>query len=233
MEKSIILVLTVLALMMCPVNCFADEPIDKDSAPVVSDTLRFYDTWEQMIKNKPAATLTSPDVEIYSLYEIYVWTDNDSASDMINRQHIAFSIGDSIWMLNSEYLKNNFKGDFMYFEKYIPVFFTDKAAFVNVMAPVTVKDLISGGDGGEGTFTSAYYFIDFTNRKVERVTHSYMSALLKDYHDLQMRYEGMKDYKKPYMIEEYLFQYINRASQDVMLPTIVDLMCSLPTKQKE
>ena len=38
-----------------------------------------------------------------------------------------------------------------------------------------------------------------------------------------MRYEGMKDYKKREIIEDYFFKYIDRASQDVMHPYILDL----------
>ena len=69
-----------------------------------------------------------------------------------------------------------------------------------------------------------YYYIDFVNREVLRVTPKVLSDLLEDYHDLQMRYEGMKDYKKSEIIEDYFFKYIDRAVNDVMRPSVLDLM---------
>ena len=59
---------------------------------------------------------------------------------------------------------------------------------------------------------------------MRKVNHSYLSELLEDYHDLQMRYEGMKDYKKQYIIEDYFFKYIDRATGDVMHPYILELV---------
>ncbi len=58
---------------------------------------------------------------------------------------------------------------------------------------------------------------------MKRVTHEYLSELLEDYPDLQMRYEGMKDYKKREIIEDYFFKYIDRATEDIMRPYILDL----------
>ena len=56
-----------------------------------------------------------------------------------------------------------------------------------------------------------------------KITPSSLSELLEDYHDLQMRYEGMKDYKKREIMLDYFFKYIERANQDVMKPYILDL----------
>ena len=59
---------------------------------------------------------------------------------------------------------------------------------------------------------------------MRKVTYRYLSELLEDYHDLQMRFEGMKDYKKRYMVEEFFFNYIERATDDVLRPYILDLV---------
>ena len=56
-----------------------------------------------------------------------------------------------------------------------------------------------------------------------RVTPEVLSRLLEDYHDLQMRYEGMKDYKKRPVIEDFFFQFVDRATEDLMRPFILDL----------
>ena len=38
-----------------------------------------------------------------------------------------------------------------------------------------------------------------------------------------MRYEGMKDYKKRPIIEDFFFQFVDRATEDLMRPFILDL----------
>ena len=42
--------------------------------------------------------------------------------------------------------------------------------------------------------------------------------------DCRKRYEGMKDYKKRNIIEDYFFKFLKRASGDVMHPDILDLV---------
>ena len=43
---------------------------------------------------------------------------------------MALSQGDSIWLINSKYLKKNFKGDVKGLDGFIPVFFNDRVAFI-------------------------------------------------------------------------------------------------------
>ncbi|MBQ9822475.1 MAG: hypothetical protein IJM58_10165, partial [Muribaculaceae bacterium] len=68
------------------------------------------------------------------------------------------------------------------------------------------------------------YYIDFKNHMVRKVTPEVLSELLEDYHDLKMRYEGMKNYKKREIIFDYFFKYVERATDDIMRPFILDLV---------
>ena len=99
-------------------------------------------------------------------------------------------------------------------------------AFVVSYGPLSVKDFLLGNTGEEGITDYNYddFFIDFRNHSVNRVSHNYLSELLEDYPDLLMRYEGMKDYKNKDIIEDYFFKYIDRATDDIMLPYILDLV---------
>ena len=67
-----------------------------------------------------------------------------------------------------------------------------------------------------------FYYLDFARGKVTLVTQSSLAGLLEDYHDLKMRYEGMRDYKNPEIIEDYFYRYIDRISQDDSRPRILD-----------
>ena len=214
-------ILALVTMVMCSLHCFAVEPAEHD-------TVYFYDTWEQMFDLQPVAMVVDPYIETFTPYEVYIITGDESINEMLLDDHLAISLGDSTMLISSKYLKNNFKGSVRDLRGFIPVFFNEKVAFITYNANMGVKEILFGNnwsfEDGEAVFKSENYYIDFLNRRVERVTPSYLSSLLQDYHDLQMRYEGMKDYKKQYIIEDYFFKFIDRATEDFMRPYILDLL---------
>lgn len=194
------------------------------------DTVYFYDSWEGMMTMAPAAMLANPYIETVTPFEIYIEAADARYNEVINDRFIAATLGDSIWLINSEYLKRDFKGDAKKLHGFVPVFFNEKVAFASYAGignfKTSVMDFLFGVDGYETNddFRLDYFYIDFVNRKVLKVTPEVLSGLLEDYHDLQMRYEGMRDYKKDHIIEDYFFKFIDRATSDFMKPYILDLM---------
>lgn len=192
------------------------------------DTVYFYSTWEHIMAQTPDALIEDPWIDPITPYEIIIEVADDRMNELIQDHHIAATIGDSIWLINSEYLKREFKGDAKKLYAFVPFFYNDKVAYAVYNGNFSIKDILFGsGEGPDYTAGMDYYYIDFVNRKVRKVTHSVLSELLEDYHDLQMRYEGMKDYRKRHIIEDYFFKYIDRATQDVMRPYILDVMGSV------
>ena len=184
------------------------------------DTIYFYKTWEQVFYQEPSAMFIDP--YIYALdYEIAFEVDDEDFNESIIKDYIVATICDSVWLVNSHYLKKHFKGDARNLNNYVPLYFNQKLAYAIYNGSLSVKDLLLG-DTESDEFD--FYYIDFFNRKVKRVTPAVLSELLEDYHDLQMRYEGMKDYKKRYIIQDYFYKYIDRASEDIMHPYILDLV---------
>lgn len=195
---------------------------------VLRDTVYFYDTWEQMLYMEPEAAIIDPFIAVETPYQIAIETADESLNDVINESHIAATLGDSIWLINSHYLKREFKGDTKKLKDFMPVFFNDKvafAAYVGYGDNASLKSILFG-DWVEENYDDIvdYYYIDFINRKVIKITPESLSELLEDYHDLQMRYEGMKDYKKREIIQDYFMKYIDRSTNDFMRPYILDLM---------
>ena len=189
------------------------------------DTVYFYRTWAEMLNVAPSAYIVNPFIDVYSDCEIYIETGDEETNKLIEDEYIAFSRDNAVWLLNSKYLKKNFKGDVRGHQGFVPVYFNDKTAFITSYGPVSVKEVLFGNsDDGTTMSNMDYFYIDFVTSTVHRVTNEYLSHLLEDYHDLQMRYEGMKDYKKRYIIEDYFFKYIDRATDDVMHPNILDLV---------
>lgn len=193
-----------------------------DSEP--HDTVYFYNTWEQIITQTPVAAIMDPWIDPITPYEVIIETADENYNQIIWDDHIAATIGDSIWLINSEYLQREFKGDVKKLNAFVPFFYNDKVAYAISNANLSIKDILFGTEDSFYNGEVDFYYIDFMNRKVLKVTPSVLVDLLEDYHDLQMRYEGMKDYKKRPIIEDYFFKFIDRATQDIMRPFILDVM---------
>lgn len=206
-------------MVVCSVSLLAvaqTEPLD---------TVYFFKTWAEMLNAEPSAYIVNPIIDVYSDCEVYIETGDEETNKLIEDQYIALSRDGVVWLLNSNYLKKNFRGDVRGHQGFVPVYFNDKTAFIISYGPVSVKDVLFGNsDDGTTQSNLDYYYIDFVTSTVHRVNNEYLSQLLEDYHDLQMRYEGMKDYKKRYIIEDYFFKYIDRAEDDFMHPYILDLV---------
>lgn len=191
----------------------------------VRDTVYFYETWEQMLNMTPAKMLVSPVIEAVTPFEVDIYTTTD---DYRLYDYHAATLGDSIWLVSGVYLHNSFGGDISDFSvyKYYPVFFNEKVAYVVSLGydgEQSLKNVLFGTtDNYEAS--AVFYYLDFRNRQILKVTPTVLSKLLEDYHDLQMRYEGLKDYKKLDIIEDYFYQFLDRATDDIMRPKILDLV---------
>ena len=202
----------------CSMNAQAKEPVD---------TVYFYDSWSDMMNLTPSEMIVSPVIEMINPFEIDIYT---TTNDYRLYDHQAVSLGDTTWLVSGVYLHNNFKGDVrdLGSYKYYPVFFNEKVAYltsVRYEEDQSVLNLLFGTlDDEDLEPVVVFYYLDFMNRKVRKVTPTVLSELLEDYHDLQMRYDGMKDHKKPEIIEEYFYKFIDRATDDIMRPYIMDLV---------
>ena len=195
------------------------------------DTVYFYNTWEQLLNLEPVSMLQDPYVDAQSPYQLFFEIEDEKWNDVIEHDFMAASMGDSIWLVNSNYLKLCFEGDIQSLVGYVPLFFNEKVAYIcyggyPYRNPYWEHGYYNGYNRNRmhHDIVWHYYYIDFEHRKVLKVNHSVLSDLLKDYHDLLMRYEGMNDYKKREIIEDYFLKYIDRAAQDVMHPNIVDVV---------
>ena len=184
------------------------------------DTVYFYGTWNQMLDMEPMTTLLNPYVEIYTPFELFIGSNDERVNQTIRENgFVAVSLGDSIWFANSDYLQYEFTGDVSSFTNFVPVFFNERVAYLVYPSQLSVKEMLMGESESENI---DYYYIDFKYKNVKKVTHNYLSKLLEDYHDLKVRYEGMKDYKKRNIIEYFFIEYVNRATQDYMRPSITE-----------
>lgn len=214
-----IVVIAVVALMAHRTNANGTELLD---------TVYFYQSWQQMFDMTPEAMIVNPYIETITPYQVVIETDNEELNENIYDSYIAATLNGEVWLINSRYLKQEFKGDTKKLNDFMPVFFNDKvafAAYVGYGDHASLKEILFG-DWVDIDYDEVvdYYYIDFMNRKVRKVTPEVLVDLLEDYHDLQMRYEGMRDFKKRDIIMDYFFKYVDRASDDIMRPYILDLV---------
>ena len=186
------------------------------------DTVYFYGTWNQMLDMQPMTVLLNPYVEIYTPFELFIGSRDEQVNQTLRENgFVALSLGDSVWFANSDYIQYEFTGDVSGFTNFVPVFFNERVAYLVYPSQSSFKEILFGDSQSEN-YNIDYYYIDFKYKNVKKVTHNYLSKLLEDYHDLKVRYEGMKDYKKREIIEYFFFEYVNRATQDFMRPSITE-----------
>jgi len=207
----------ILALAICPMRSAA--------LSLSNDTLFVFETWQQMLDNTPAMMMVNPVMDVVNPHEVYIVTGSDAMDKMFINTNFALLLGDD-WLISSTYLKKHFKGDVKHLKGFVPVFFNDKAAYVTQLGNIKLKDYLIGSDVDfEYTSNSVtYYNIDFEKRLVQKVTPSSLPELLRPYHDLLMRYEGLRDRKKQHVIKEFYFEYIDRVTQDDSRPAIIELV---------
>ena len=87
----------------------------------------------------------------------------------------------------------HFKGVKYADRSYVPLVFTDKIAYISLYSDFP-------------EIKAENYYLDFKNRELLKVDSNVLSGLLEDYHDMQMRYEGMKDYKKYHIISDFFLR---------------------------
>ena len=206
-------IIAALLLALCSLHCAADECVERD-------TVYFYNSWEQMMQVEPDTMITDLAIDFFSPFELYFESSDKKATKRIKKEYIAATLGDSTWLINSNYLRGYFKGDSKNLHGYVPVFFSEKVAYA-VAEEYSYAEL---GDIAFNVISTYNYYIDFSQHKVIKIDEKSLSALLADYHDLRMRFEGMKNNNKSSIINDYFFKYVDRANDDCMHPYILDIL---------
>ena len=184
------------------------------------DTVYFYTTWTQIFDMAPETMVVDPAIDVYSPFELYVETGDKKANKRIKNEYIAASLGDSTWLVNSNYLKENFKGDSKDLYGYVPLFFSEKVAY----AVAEECWYAERGNVSYNVLSTHNYYIDFAQHMVTRIDAKALSALLADYSDLRMRFEGFMDNNKSAILNDFFYRYVDRANEDVLRPYILDLV---------
>ena len=224
---KILLATVVLALCGSTANAqfYTSRKHDKGN-----DTLYVYNSWRSVFFNGPDTMAINPNIEIYSPFNIkFKPTEKDSKPlrKMIEKESVVVSIGDSVWMVNSRFLKDSLRGEYKeIFENYVPLYFNEQMAFVQFLPteisylPIEIRDFegVQAGVGRDGLYNAGdygivaipHFMIDLEHKTITLVDRNYLLALLEEFPDLHRRYEMMQDQYEFYMINQFFWDYVDR-----------------------
>lgn len=201
-----------------------------------NDTLMIYNSWEAIFDLIPDTIVANPEIKVRSEYDFeFKATSRDAkaVNKMLKNKAVAVCLGDTLWLINSDWLKRNFKGDCKHFSRYVPLYYTGKIAFVQfqrnnpTVGGFLLNLLVDGvlgadsgigmGDGYNGE-TPKLYWIDFDNLRVREVNKNLLLELLEPYPDLLQRYTFRQYQDETYLINEFFLDYVNRLNRDPEVP---------------
>ncbi len=205
-----------------------------------TDTLRVYNSWQSIFFDGPDTVAVNPNVEIFSPFKFKfkpTEKSNKQLKNMIQKQSLALSLGDSVWFINSRYLRDSLNGPYnKIFEEYVPLYFNEKIAFVQLLVTEisylpyeidTFEGLTAGVGRGSmfnvgdyGYVDVPHFVLDLDNKEVFLVDRNYLMFLLERYPDMKHRYEMMQDQNEFYMINQFFWDYVERLSQDPYAPVL-------------
>ena len=196
------------------------------------DSLFVYNSWESIMDQWPDTVVINPEIAIWTPYDFEFEANDKETTRMLKKETVAVAIGDTTWLINTEWLRDNkFKGDCKKMDDYAPFFFNAKVAFIECVPTHTSLGMALLGSllGDSNAFTADpwenpanFYWIDFENKRVDKIDHKKLSQLLDTYPDLRRRFEQMADYKERYMVNSYFIDFIKRVERDPGYPYLLD-----------
>ena len=233
----ITIMLTVMFGSVAQAQYFSDRKHDEGT-----DTLMVYNSWHSVFYKGRDTVVINPNIEIYSPFQYkFKPTEKDRKplSKMIEKQSVAVAIGDSVWLVNSKYIRDSLQGGYnKYFRDYLPLYFSEKIAFFQYI-PTEIDYLEYEIDNFQnleyyvgvgrssvleypyGVADVAHFVIDLANKSVYLVDKNYLLFLLERYPDMKRRFEMMQGQNEFYLINEFFWDYVDRISNDPFAPNIV------------
>lgn len=214
---------------------YTDEDTERNS----QDSVMVYNSWRAIFEGVADTVLINPEFVVRSPYDYEFQSSvkgDKVTKKMLKERTVAVAVGDSLWLINTDYLKRHFKGDTKPLKRYAPMYFSGKIVFVQHLVTSLsfgqqVLAGLAGGLVGLGLFEEVedvsrpapFYLLDFGGKMVYEVDSNLLLELLDDYPDLRRRYEQMRDWRETYMINEFFLDYVKRIDNDPSYPWLEDL----------
>ncbi len=204
----------------------ADTSQSKDSI----DTVYVYLSWNQVFNHMPAIAYSGPIVFPNNGLEYEIYTLDDTSQAVLNEAAIAINVGDSLWLVNTNYLKKNFECQYDGFYNYIPLYFSSKIAFcqywddyaqeyyLRPMHTATGEQVLEPVLLHRGQ--PRYYILDFDQKELYALDQKRLAKLLAAYPELRERYLSRKHRNDPEVLAFYFQKYIEALDNDPAAPSL-------------
>lgn len=202
-------------LIFYAVNCFAQAENEVVDSVQEIDTVYIYHDWKAVLSHSPVAAFSGPIVYQNNELETEIFTPDPEPQFIIDNQALAICVGDTLWLASANYLNTHFKQQRKWFRNYMPLYFTEKIAFVQFWNDDPEKTFIYD-------FHPSFFIIDFIGKQLVELNYKVLTSLLARYPDLQCRYLGMKKFKERDVVDFFFMQYIDRLNKDDDALTIIE-----------
>lgn len=213
------------------------------SSGFAQEKMAVFYNWHNISYNTPDTVVYDVGINIRSPYCVSLKPyngKNKKLKKLLNDKALAISVNDSVWFVNSDYLRKHYVGpDLNYLDDYTPLYFNDKIAYTqysDINDSQFLHDLAVYVSNGMGTtetlrlmtsyafnFQNAYLFvIDPKTHTVETLTSDNMSLRLTPYLDMRRRYESMYFYREPFVINHFFLEYTDRILLDDSIPYLIE-----------
>ena len=209
-------------------QCFAQTENEMADSAQYIDTVYVYSNWKSIMTHEPVAAFSGQIVYENNPLETEIYTSEPESQFIVDNQAVAINIGDSLWLANADYLNKVFKNKHEWFSNFIPLYFTEKIAFVKFWNDYPSEPRMRAMPDKSVKIVNNYYcqssffIIDFIGRQLVELNYKVLTSLLARYPDLQCRYLGMKKYKERDVVDFFFMQYIDRLNKDDDALTIIE-----------
>lgn len=207
------------------------------------DSIAIYTNWHNISYNEPDTVIHDATIAMQSPTSIKIKPisgKNKTLKKLLKDQALAVSINDSVWYVNTNYLRKHYDGEYIdYLDEYTPLYFNEKIAYTQysdesdmdflsnlsdlIKLDMGTAQLLQIASSYGYNFQNAYVFIINPRRlTVEALTADKMSQILRPYLDIRRRYEAMYYFEEPIVINEFFLEYTNRILEDDSVPPLVD-----------
>ena len=122
--------LTYIIFAFAGLSCYAQTESENTDTVSAIDTVYIYTNWKSIVNHDPVAAYSGPIVYLNNELETEIFTSDPESQQVVDNQAIAVCVGDTLWLANTNYLNQAFNNKCEWFLNYMPLYFTEKIAFV-------------------------------------------------------------------------------------------------------
>ena len=180
-----------------------------------------YSTIEAIVAQQPDTVIIADAVVADTPFDVIIDGDSRATNRRIKNSAVA-CLGDTLWLANAQWIKRHLAGNTGPLDCWMPLYFTEKVAFVEYCDDELKYYTFYDTDGNvvDLPMVGDLYLLDVRAGRVIRLTEKTLRPLLARFPDLLMRYDALADRKDPIGIRFFFLQFVERLNDDPTVPRL-------------